>query len=32
MSGSATPVFHKGWKDRSLLPDYQVQPKAWVRF
>jgi nitric-oxide synthase len=32
MSGSATPVFHKGWKDRSLLPDYPVQPKAWVRF
>ena len=32
MSGSATPVFHKGWKDRALLPDYQVQPKAWVRF
>jgi nitric-oxide synthase len=32
MSGSATPVFHKGWKDRTLLPDYQVQPKAWVHF
>jgi nitric-oxide synthase len=32
MSGSATPVFHKGWKDRTLLPDYQLQPKAWVHF
>jgi len=32
MSGSATPVFHKGWKDSALLPDYITQPKAWVRF
>ena len=32
MSGSATPVFHKGWKNRSLLPDYQIQPKAWESF
>jgi nitric-oxide synthase len=32
MSGSATPVFHKGWKDRALLPDYLTQPKAWVLF
>jgi len=29
MSGSATEVFHKGWKDRKWLPDYQAQPKAW---
>ena len=29
MSGSATEVFHKGWKDRKWLPDYQIQPKAW---
>lgn len=29
MSGSATEVFHRGWKDRKYLPDYQLQPTAW---
>lgn len=29
MSGSATEVFHRGWKDRNYLPDYQLQPTAW---
>jgi nitric-oxide synthase len=29
MSGSATEVFHKSWKDRKYVPDYQLQPKAW---
>lgn len=32
MSGSATPVFHKLWQDRSLLPDYLPQPHAWEVF
>ena len=30
MSGSATEVFHHGWKDRKCLPDYQLQPNAWT--
>ena len=29
MSGSATEVFHRGWKDRKWVPDYQLQPTAW---
>jgi len=29
MSGSATEIFHRGWKDRNYLPDYQLQPTAW---
>lgn len=29
MSGSASEVFHRGWKDRKYLPDYQLQAKAW---
>ena len=29
MSGSATEVFHRGWKDHKSLPDYQIQRKAW---
>lgn len=29
MSGSATEIFHRGWKDRKYLPDYQLQPTAW---
>lgn len=29
MSGSATEVFHRGFKDRKYLPDYQLQTSAW---
>ncbi len=29
MSGSATEVFHRGWKDHQYVPDYQLQAKAW---
>ena len=29
MSGSATEVFHHGWKDHKSVPDYQLQPTAW---
>lgn len=29
LSGSATGVFHRGWKDRKWLPDYLTQLPAW---
>ncbi len=29
MSGSATKVFHRGFKDRKFVPDYQLQARAW---
>jgi nitric-oxide synthase len=29
MSASATPVFHRLWQDRGLLPEYQLQPSCW---
>jgi nitric-oxide synthase len=29
MSGSASELFHRGWKTRDYLPDYQLQPKGW---
>lgn len=29
MSASATPVFHRLWQDRAMLPDYQPQPPCW---
>jgi nitric-oxide synthase len=32
MSGSATPVFHKLWENRSQLPDYLPQKHAWEIF
>lgn len=32
MSGSATPVFHKLWENRSQLPDYLPQTPAWEIF
>lgn len=32
MSGSATPVFHKLWENRSQLPDYLPQKQAWEIF
>ncbi len=32
MSGSATPVFHKLWENRSQLPDYLPQIPAWEIF
>ena len=32
MSGSATPVFHKLWENRSQLPDYLPQKHAWENF
>ncbi len=32
MSGSATPVFHKLWENRSQLPDYLTQKHAWEIF
>jgi nitric-oxide synthase len=32
MSGSATEVFHRGWKDRKWVPDYQPQTSAWQSF
>ena len=32
MSGSATPVFHKTWENRSQLPDYLPQKNAWEFF
>lgn len=32
MSGSATPVFHKIWENRSQLPDYLPQKPAWEIF
>ena len=32
MSGSATPVFHKIWENRSQLPDYLPQKHAWEIF
>jgi nitric-oxide synthase len=32
MSGSATEVFHRPWKDRKYVPDYQLQAPAWEGF
>lgn len=32
MSGSATPVFHNLWENRSQLPDYLPQKHAWEIF
>lgn len=32
LSGSATPVFHKLWQNRHLLPDYLLQKPAWEDF
>ena len=29
MSGSTTEVFHRGWKDRKWVPDFQLQSKTW---
>ena len=29
LSGSATGVFHRGWKDRRWRPDYLPQTPAW---
>ena len=32
LSGSATPVFHKLWQNRHLVPDYLLQKPAWQDF
>ncbi|MEI8292864.1 MAG: nitric oxide synthase oxygenase [bacterium] len=32
MSSSATPVFHQLWENRSQVPDYLPQSRAWKAF